>query len=133
MVYATYVLALTIAPILFLAGLQGAFFSPLGAGGDRIAVCRAVWALGLVSPVSAVPLINSLPNIVTLSNAHRGFFAPLCSANILSFRFAFYGRVPSKKCLRCFRRLSEAHYVIDLFLLIAFESKFVATSQKHGR
>ncbi|MFX9169593.1 efflux RND transporter permease subunit, partial [Acinetobacter baumannii] len=28
-VYATYVLALTIAPILFLTGLQGAFFSPL--------------------------------------------------------------------------------------------------------
>lgn len=56
-VYATYVLALTIAPILFLTGLQGAFFAPLALS-FLLAVLASLAVAVTVTPALAALLLG---------------------------------------------------------------------------
>ena len=58
-VYATYVLALTIAPVLFLTGLQGAFFSPLALA-FLLAVLASLAVAIVVTPALAALLLGKL-------------------------------------------------------------------------
>lgn len=55
-VYATYVLVLTIAPILFLTGLQGAFFAPLALS-FTLAVLASLAVASTVTPALAMLLL----------------------------------------------------------------------------
>jgi CzcA family heavy metal efflux pump len=82
-VYATYLLALTIAPILFLTGLQGAFFSPLALSFLLAVLASLVVAL-TVTPALAVLLLGKLrphdePRGLTRAKAwHRARLDRLC-------------------------------------------------------
>ena len=77
MVYATYVLALTIAPVLFLTGLQGAFFSPLALA-FLLAVLASLAVAIIVTPALAALLLRRLkpheePRLLLRAKAwHRG-------------------------------------------------------------
>lgn len=61
-VYATYVLALTIAPILFLTGLQGAFFSPLALAFLLAVVASLVVAITVTPALAALLLRKVAPH-----------------------------------------------------------------------
>jgi CzcA family heavy metal efflux pump len=82
-VYATYLLAFTIAPILFLTGLQGAFFSPLALSFLLAVLASLVVAL-TVTPALAVLLLGKLtphdePRGLTRAKAwHRAHLDRLC-------------------------------------------------------
>ena len=82
-VYATYVLALTIAPILFLTGLQGSFFGPL-AWAFLLATLASLVVAITVAPALALLLLRNVrlhdePRYVTwLKHAHARLLAPIC-------------------------------------------------------
>ena len=82
-VYATYVLVLTVAPILFLTGLQGAFFGPL-AWSFLLATLASLVVAITVAPAMALLLLRRVkmhdePSYVTrLKDAHERVLAPAC-------------------------------------------------------
>lgn len=82
-VYATYVLALTVAPILFLTGLQGSFFGPL-AWSFLLATLASLAVAITVAPALSLLLLRSVrlhdePGYVNrLKDAHARLLAPMC-------------------------------------------------------
>ncbi|MFA6115438.1 MAG: efflux RND transporter permease subunit [Sphingomonas sp.] len=82
-VYATYVLALTVAPILFLTGLQGAFFGPL-AWSFLLATLASLVVAITVAPAMSLLLLKRVrlhdePGYVSrLKDAHARLLAPAC-------------------------------------------------------
>jgi CzcA family heavy metal efflux pump len=82
-VYATFVLALTMAPVLFLSGLQGAFFSPLAAAFLLATFASLLVALTL-TPALAFLLLSKtkLPKepalLHTFKQLHGRLLRPLC-------------------------------------------------------
>jgi len=60
-VYATFVLALTMAPVLFLTGLQGAFFSPLAASFLLATLASLLVAVTLTPALAFLLLRHSAP------------------------------------------------------------------------
>lgn len=82
-VYATYVLALTVAPILFLTGLQGAFFGPL-AWSFLLATLASLVVAVTVAPALSLLLLRRVrlhdePSYVRrLKDAHARLLAPVC-------------------------------------------------------
>lgn len=82
-VYATYVLALTIAPILFLTGLQGAFFSPLALAILLAVIASLCVAITLTPALAYLLLARTNPHdepalLVRAKNWHRGFLTRVC-------------------------------------------------------
>lgn len=83
-VYATFVLAATVAPILFLSGLQGAFFSPLAFSFLLATLASLVVAL-TVTPALALLLLQNTPLheeprlLTRLKDAHEGMLRRLCA------------------------------------------------------
>ncbi len=81
-VYATYVLALTIAPILFLSGLQGAFFAPLALS-FLLAVLASLAVAMTVTPALAALLlarvgrVEESPLLDRIKAAHARLLSPL--------------------------------------------------------
>ncbi|MGD8829675.1 MAG: efflux RND transporter permease subunit [Pseudomonadales bacterium] len=81
-VYATFVLGLTMAPVLFLTGLQGAFFSPL-AGAFLLATFASLAVATTLTPALALLLIGHAmppaePQIVhALKRWHLAVLRPL--------------------------------------------------------
>ncbi|MEP6867657.1 MAG: efflux RND transporter permease subunit [Novosphingobium sp.] len=87
-VYATYVLALTIAPILFLTGLQGAFFSPLALAILLAVIASLCVAITLTPALAYLLLARTTPHDEPLGLArakawHRGFLTKICARPIL--------------------------------------------------
>lgn len=84
-VYATFVLALTMAPVLFLSGLQGAFFSPLAASFLLATFASLVVALTL-TPALAFLLLSkaNLPQepelLLKFKRLHERMLRPLCKS-----------------------------------------------------
>lgn len=82
-VYATFVLALTITPILFLTGLQGAFFSPLALA-ILLAVLASLCVAIILTPALAYLLLartNPHDEPAMLARAkiwHRSFLTRVC-------------------------------------------------------
>lgn len=82
-VYATYVLALTVAPILFLTGLQGAFFGPL-AWSFLLATLASLVVAITVAPALALLLLRKVrlhdePRyLVAFKNGHDRLLEPIC-------------------------------------------------------
>lgn len=82
-VYATYVLALTILPILFLTGLQGAFFSPLALA-FLLATLASLAVATTVTPALAMLLLGrASPReepalLARFKDAHGRWLAALC-------------------------------------------------------
>jgi len=82
-VYATYVLALTMAPVLFLSGLQGAFFSPLAAA-FLLATFASLLVAITVTPALALLLLKNVrppqePGFLhSLKRWHRNMLVPVC-------------------------------------------------------
>lgn len=123
-VYATYVLALTIAPILFLTGLQGSFFGPL-AFAFLLATLASLAVAVTVTPALSLLLLRRVklhdePRYITaLKNAHARLLDPICArpravalgtlgvglVSLLAF-FAF-----GSELLPSFR---EGHYVLKI-------------------
>mgnify|MGYP000921826880 CR=1 FL=1 len=84
-VYATFVLAATVAPILFLSGLQGAFFSPLAFSFLLATLASLVVALTVAPALSLLLLrrvqLHEEPKAVTVfKDVHEGFARRLCGA-----------------------------------------------------
>ena len=83
-VYATYVLALTIAPILFLTGLQGSFFGPL-AFAFLLATLASLAVAVTVTPALSLLLLRRVrlheePRYITrLKDAHARLLNPICA------------------------------------------------------
>ncbi len=81
-VYATFVLAATVAPILFLSGLQGAFFSPLAFSFLLATLASLVVAITVTPALSLLLLrdvvIHKEPRVVTrLKDTHERFLSGL--------------------------------------------------------
>ena len=82
-VYATFVLAATVAPILFLSGLQGAFFSPL-AFAFLLATLASLLVALTVTPALALLLLQGLPLheepklLSRLKDSHERLLRRLC-------------------------------------------------------
>lgn len=82
-VYATYVLALTIAPILFLTGLQGAFFAPLALA-ILLAVLASLAVAITLTPALAFLLLSRTtphdePALLARAKAwHRNYLTRIC-------------------------------------------------------
>ena len=123
-VYATYVLALTIAPVLFLTGLQGAFFSPLALA-FLLAVLASLAVAVTVTPALAALLLRRLkphdePKLLARAKAwHRATLERICAwpervamlaavIGILSLASFF---VFGAELLPAFR---ERHYVLQV-------------------
>lgn len=82
-VYATYVLALTVAPILFLTGLQGAFFAPLAWSFLLATLASLVVAITVAPALSLLLLRNvRLPPeprwVERLKDAQVRLLRPIC-------------------------------------------------------
>ncbi|WP_411287697.1 efflux RND transporter permease subunit [Phenylobacterium sp.] len=82
-VYATYVLALTIAPILFLTGLQGSFFGPLAFAFLLATLASLVVAVTVTPALSLILLrrvrLHDEPGYITaLKSAHARLLEPIC-------------------------------------------------------
>jgi CzcA family heavy metal efflux pump len=81
-VYATYVLAFTIAPILFLTGLQGSFFAPLALA-FLVAVLASLAVAMTVTPALAAVLLSRIGPVAESSlldrikAVHSRWLAPL--------------------------------------------------------
>lgn len=83
-VYATYVLALTIAPILFLTGLQGAFFSPMAFAILLAVLASLCVAITLTPALAYLLLARAEPHaepvlLVRAKTWHRNFLTGVCS------------------------------------------------------
>lgn len=82
-VYATYVLALTVAPILFLTGLQGSFFGPL-AWSFLLATLASLVVAITVAPAMSLLLLRRVrlhdePGyVIRLKDLHARLLAPIC-------------------------------------------------------
>lgn len=123
-VYATYLLAFTIAPILFLTGLQGAFFSPLALSFLLAVLASLVVAL-TVTPALAVLLLGRMtpheePRALTRAKAwHRSQLERLCDrpqavigATIVTSLIGALGLMAfGGELLPAFR---EGHYVLKV-------------------
>lgn len=121
-VYATYVLALTIVPILFLTGLQGAFFRPL-AFSFLLATMASLGIALTVTPALALLLLgrtrpHSEPAFLArIKNHHGGLVENLCAHPArAAFTVALVGLVTlggfslfGSQLLPSFR---ERHYVL---------------------
>ncbi len=123
-VYATYVLAFTIAPILFLTGLQGAFFAPLALS-FLLAVLASLAVAMTVTPALAALLLARVgpmeesPLLDRIKSTHARLLLPLferprevIGASILVAivgvaAFASFG----SELLPAFR---EGHYVLKV-------------------
>lgn len=123
-VYATLVLLATVAPILFLSGLQGAFFSPL-AFSFMLATLASLGVALTVTPALALLLLREAPMhaeaglVARLKDIHEGLLRRMCVApraaifvttaaavmTVTSF-FAF-----GSELLPAFR---ERHYVLQV-------------------
>lgn len=82
-VYATYVLGLTMAPVLFLTGLQGAFFSPLAWSFLLATAASLLVAVTLTPALALLFLRRSAPPpeprfLVAAKGLHQKLLAPLC-------------------------------------------------------
>lgn len=123
-VYATYVLALTIAPILFLTGLQGAFFSPLALA-ILLAVIASLCVAITLTPALAYLLLsrtNPHDEPALLARAklwHRGFLTRVCDrpslvlgATVITGLVGIVGLITfGGELLPAFR---EGHYVLKV-------------------
>ncbi len=123
-VYATYLLAFTIAPILFLTGLQGAFFSPLALSFLLAVLASLVVAL-TVTPALAVLLLGKMtpdeePRVLARAKVwHRGKLDRLCDrpravigATIITSLVGAFGLMAfGGELLPDFR---EGHYVLKV-------------------
>ncbi|MEZ5559737.1 MAG: efflux RND transporter permease subunit [Pseudomonadales bacterium] len=83
-VYATLVLALTMAPVLFLTGLQGAFFAPLAAAFLFATLASLVVAMTLTPALALLLFAKALPRaepgiIESLKRRHLRMLEPLMS------------------------------------------------------
>ncbi|MBC7521809.1 MAG: efflux RND transporter permease subunit, partial [Sandarakinorhabdus sp.] len=84
-VYATFVLVLTIAPVLALTGLQGAFFAPLALA-FLLAVLASLLVAICVTPALALLLLGPIgahhetPAMAAIKNAHGRMVAAVCAA-----------------------------------------------------
>ena len=123
-VYATFVLAATVAPILFLSGLQGAFFSPL-AFSFLLATMASLAVALTVTPAFALLLLRNVKVhqefgvLTTLKNGHEKLLRSISSkpnfaiaATVLAGAltiggFLFFG----SELLPAFR---ERHYVLQV-------------------
>ena len=82
-VYATFILALTMVPVLLLTGLQGAFFAPL-AFAFLSAVLTSLLVAITVTPAMSLLLLKDAKAITepaimrTIRQAHAGLVAALC-------------------------------------------------------
>lgn len=81
-VYATYLLALTIAPILFLTGLQGAFFVPLALA-FLLAVLASLAVAITLTPALALLLLHGSPHgepafVERTKATHRRWLVAIC-------------------------------------------------------
>jgi CzcA family heavy metal efflux pump len=84
-VYATFVLAATIAPILFLTGLQGAFFAPLALAFVLATLASLLVALTIIPALALLVLRRSPdhaePRLLTrLKAGHERLVARICAA-----------------------------------------------------
>lgn len=82
-VYATFVLALTMAPVLFLSGLQGAFFSPLAAAFLLATFASLLVAITVTPALAFLLLTHSHPPdeprfLLRLKQWHAKLLRPLC-------------------------------------------------------
>lgn len=123
-VYATYLLAFTIAPILFLTGLQGAFFSPLALSFLLAVLASLVVAL-TITPALAVLLLGKMqphdePRGLARAKAwHRARLDRLCDrprqvigATVLASLVGAFGLMAfGGELLPAFR---EGHFVLKV-------------------
>ncbi|MDP3739550.1 MAG: efflux RND transporter permease subunit [Hyphomonadaceae bacterium] len=123
-VYATFVLAATVAPILFLSGLQGAFFSPL-AFSFLLATLASLVVAMTVTPALALLLLRDVKLhqefglLTALKDGHAKLLRVLCvrpgltiAATILAGAVTVSGFfVFGAELLPAFR---ERHYVLQL-------------------
>lgn len=82
-VYATWLLVLTIAPILFLTGLQGAFFAPLALSFLLAVLASLAVALTVTPALSVLLLGKTSPHgeprfVLRAKERHRGLLEHLC-------------------------------------------------------
>lgn len=82
-VYATFVLALTMAPVLFLSGLQGAFFSPLAWSFLLATLASLLVAVTLTPALALLLLGNAAPPtepkvLERVKRGHEKLLATLC-------------------------------------------------------
>lgn len=123
-VYATYLLALTIAPILFLTGLQGAFFAPLALA-FLLAVLASLLVAVTITPALALLLLGGTePHpepafLVRAKDWHRRCLEIICgnprgvvTATILTSLIGLAGLMAfGGELLPAFR---EGHYVLKV-------------------
>jgi len=123
-VYATYVLLLTMAPILMLTGLHGAFFRPL-AMAFALAVLASLVTAVSVTPALAFLLLGKASHadesrfIARIKSAHEGAVRRLCAhPGPIAFAAAVTGLVGGllflslgNELLPAFR---ERHYVLQV-------------------
>jgi CzcA family heavy metal efflux pump len=121
-VYATFVLALTMVPVLFLTGLQGAFFSPLAASFLLATIASLLVAVTLTPALALLLLSNASPpdeprSLQALKNIHARLLRPLLARPYLVLAatlllgiisIAGYSRLGAE-LLPAFR---ERHYVL---------------------
>lgn len=86
-VYATFVLGLTMAPVLFLTGLQGAFFSPLAASFLLATLASLLVAITLTPALALLLLKDAAPPeepapLRALKRRHERLLRPLMSRPI---------------------------------------------------
>ena len=121
-VYATYVLALTIMPILFLTGLQGAFFRPLAFSFLLATIASLAMALTVTPALALLLLGRTRPHsepafLARIKDRHGGLVENLCAhPRRASFAVALVGLVTlagfslfGSQLLPSFR---ERHYVL---------------------
>ncbi len=84
-VYATFVLIMTIMPVLFLTGLQGAFFAPLALA-FGLAVLASLLAALTIIPALALLLLSRIPDheepavITRIKAGHARLVTRICAA-----------------------------------------------------
>lgn len=123
-VYATYLLALTIAPILFLTGLQGAFFAPLALSFLLAVLASLLVAVTVTPALSLLLLAKSEPHpepafLVRAKDWHRRRLETICGkprgvvlATLLTSLIGIAGLMAfGGELLPAFR---EGHYVLKV-------------------
>lgn len=123
-VYATFVLAATIAPILFLSGLQGAFFGPL-AFSFLLATLASLLVALTVTPALALLLLQNTPLheepsfLASLKDRHEGLLRRLCAKPKIAIAAMALAGAATIGCFFLFGQellpaFRERHYVLQL-------------------
>jgi CzcA family heavy metal efflux pump len=123
-VYATWVLALTMTPVVFLTGLQGAFFSPLAWSFLLATVASLLVAVTLTPALSLLFLRNTEPPpeprfLVAAKRMHEVLLRPLCRHPLLALLVTSFLGLAALAGLASFGAellpaFRERHYVLQV-------------------